>query len=90
MNCMDKSISKKIFLKKKILSPKYFELYEKDLKTGKVINLIKNHLSFPLVIKPINEGSSIGVKICKNIVQFKNESKKLLKKYEPLACRKIY
>ena len=90
MNCMDKSISKKIFLKKKILSPKYFELYKKDLKSSKLINLIKkNHLSFPLVIKPINEGSSIGVKICKNIVQFKNESKKLLSKYEPLLVEKF-
>ena len=54
----------KIF--EKILSPKYFELYEKDFKTGKVESLIrKNHLSFPLVIKPINEGSSIGVKFVK-------------------------
>ena len=90
MNCMDKSISKKKFLEKKILSPKYFELYEKDFKTGKVESLIrKNHLSFPLVIKPINEGSSIGVKICKNIAQLKNESKKLLKKYEPLLVEKF-
>ena len=41
------------------------------------------------MIKPINEGSSIGVKICKNIVQLKNESKKLLKKYEPLLVEKF-
>ena len=26
----------------------------------------KNKLNFPIVVKPNNEGSSIGVKICKN------------------------
>ena len=60
---MDKEISKKIFIKNKILTPKYIKFdYKKDK-----INIIKNiekKLKFPVVIKPINEGSSLHVYIC--------------------------
>jgi len=67
---MDKEISKKIFIKNKILTPKYIKF---DYKKNKV-NIIKNiekKLNFPVVIKPINEGSSVHVYICtkKNIIQ---------------------
>jgi len=66
---MDKEISKKIFIKNKILTPKYIKF---DYKKNK-INIIKNietKLKFPVVIKPINEGSSVHVYICtkKNII----------------------
>ena len=78
------------FLEKKILSPKYFELYEKDFKTGKVESLIrKNHLSFPLVIKPINEGSSLGVEILKNFSNLNRSAKYLLKKYEQIIVEQF-
>ena len=60
---MDKEISKKIFLKNKILTPKYIKfIYQKDEKN--IIKLIKKQLKFPVVIKPINEGSSVHVYIC--------------------------
>ena len=62
---MDKEISKKIYIKNKILTPNYikfnFEKYQKINK--KLINVIKKKLQFPLVIKPINEGSSVHVYI---------------------------
>ena len=45
---------------------------------------IKNRLSFPIVVKPNNEGSSIGVKICKNFKSLIREFKKLSKIYENL------
>jgi len=66
---MDKEISKKIFIKNKILTPKYIKFNYKKNK----INIIKNiekKLKFPVVIKPINEGSSVHVYICskKNII----------------------
>ena len=32
-------------------------------------------INFPLVIKPTNEGSSIGVKICKNLTSAFNHVK---------------
>jgi D-alanine-D-alanine ligase len=65
---MDKDISKKIFIKNKILTPKYIKFdYKKNKKN--IINIIEKKLKFPVVIKPINEGSSVHVYICtkKNI-----------------------
>ena len=67
---MDKEISKKIFIKNKILTPKYIKF---DLKKNKnnIIKIIEKKLKFPVVAKPINEGSSVHVYICtkKNIVK---------------------
>ena len=60
---MDKEISKKIFIKNKILTPKYIK-YNFDISKGKLNSLIKKRLNFPVVIKPINEGSSVNVFIC--------------------------
>ena len=63
---MDKEISKKIFIKKKILTPKYIKYsYEKNEKD--IISKIKKQLNFPVVVKPINEGSSVHVYICNKI-----------------------
>ena len=67
---MDKEISKKIFIKNKILTPKYIKYDYKKNKTS-VIKTIEKKLRFPVVIKPINEGSSVHVYICtkKNIIK---------------------
>ena len=73
---MDKEISKKIFLKNKILTPKYIKfIFGKD--ESNIISKIEKKLKFPVVIKPINEGSSVNVYICskKNIL---NSLKKLI------------
>ena len=60
---MDKEISKEIFIKNKLLTPKYIKFnYEKN-KTN-IIKIIEKKLSFPVVIKPVNEGSSVNVYIC--------------------------
>ena len=69
---MDKEISK-IFIKNKILTPKFIK-YSFD-KSFKELNIkIKKSLGFPVVIKPINEGSSVNVYIC-----HKSDLKKLKK-----------
>ena len=67
---MDKEISKKIFLKNKILTPKYIK-FTHDKNSKKIIKEIEKKLKFPVVIKPINEGSSVHVYICskKNILK---------------------
>jgi len=73
---MDKEISKKIFLKNKILTPKYIKFtYGED--ESNIISKIEKNLKFPVVVKPINEGSSVNVYICnkKNIL---NNLKKLI------------
>ena len=80
-NAMNKLISKKIFIKNKIRTPKYFSInknnkissIEKKLKLKKII--------YPVIVKPINEGSSLGVELCKNKKHLTNSIKKQVKKY---------
>ncbi len=84
-NSMNKVISKEIFKENKILTPKYFELSISE-NNHKILNklLIKKKLKFPIVVKPVNEGSSLGVKIAKNIIDLKKKVKELFKKYNQL------
>ncbi len=72
---MDKEISKKIFIKNKILTPKYIK-YSFDDQYSKLNAKIKKKFGFPVVIKPINEGSSVNVYIC-NKLNLRNKLKKL-------------
>ena len=67
---MDKEVSKKIFIKNKIKTPKFFT-YSYDMKASDLIKKINKKLKFPVVIKPLNEGSSVNVYICtkKNIIK---------------------
>ena len=60
---MDKEISKKIFIKNKIITPKFF-VYNYGYKSSTLIKKIQSKLKFPVVIKPLNEGSSVNVFIC--------------------------
>ncbi|MFH0852474.1 MAG: D-alanine--D-alanine ligase [bacterium] len=68
---MDKEMAKKIFKKEKIASPKYF-IFAKN-----------NHISlkkvkFPCVVKPLAQGSSVGVTIVQGPGQFKGAIKKAM------------
>lgn len=77
---MDKILSKKIFIKNKILTPKFIEYSFRENKK-QIINKIEKRLKFPVVVKPINEGSSVNVFICTKLNLFKNlESLKSYKK----------
>ena len=73
---MDKEISKKIFIKNKIRTPKFIT-YSYDLSTSNLIKKIKKKFNFPVVVKPLNEGSSVNVYICneKNIIKIVNSIK---------------
>ena len=73
---MDKELSRLIFVKNNLKVPKYFLLQR-----GFEENLNKK-IKFPIVIKPINEGSSLGVSICKNKKQFISKYKKLMRNYD--------
>ena len=55
-------------------------------KTKLNIAIKKNKIKFPIVVKPVNEGSSLGVKICKNILEMNKSVKFLFKKYSELIC----
>ncbi len=84
-NCMNKIISKEIFFKNKILTPKYFKLNKEEFKDVDINKIIKKkRFKFPLVVKPIDEGSSIGVNIIKNLNKLKKITINLFKKYNEL------
>ena len=83
---MDKVLSKKMFIKNKILTPKYI-LYEFNKSKTVLLNLIEKKLKFPVVIKPINEGSSVNVFICtkKNLINKLN----LLRNYKKIIIEEF-
>ena len=89
---MDKEISKKIFIKNKINTPKFFK-YSFNKKKLDLIKIIDGKLKFPVVVKPLNEGSSVNVYICtkKNIIKILKsmESYKEIMIEEFIAGREI-
>ena len=78
---MDKELSRLIFIKNNLKVPKYF-LLQKDHEGNLNKKINNKKIKFPIVIKPINEGSSLGVSICKNKKQFTNKYKKLMENYD--------
>ena len=83
---MDKEISKKIFIQNKIKTPKYF-IYSYEITNKDLIKKIDKSLNFPVVIKPLNEGSSVNVFICskKKIINKLN----LLKNYKKIIIEQF-
>tara|TARA_X000000950_G_scaffold281230_1_gene377435 strand:- start:63 stop:974 length:912 start_codon:yes stop_codon:yes gene_type:complete len=85
---MDKDLSKKIFIKNGILTPKYIS-YSFNKSNSELVNLIKKKMKFPVVVKPLNEGSSVNVFICsklniiKNIELLKNYKKIIIEEFIP-------
>ena len=73
---MDKEISKKIFIQNNIKTPKYIT-HSYNISSHNLIKEIKKKLKFPVVVKPLNEGSSVNVYICneKNIIKILNSIK---------------
>ena len=83
---MDKVLSKKIFIKNNMLTPKYF-LYLFDKSKSELIKLINRKIKFPVVLKPINEGSSVNVFICNKFNIFKKIE--LLKDYKKIIIEEF-
>ena len=83
---MDKEISKKIFIKNKLNTPKFFT-YSYDIKNVDLLKKINDKLKFPVVVKPLNEGSSVNVYICnkKNIIRTLN----LIKQYKKIMIEEF-
>tara|TARA_B110000211_G_scaffold34083_1_gene34377 strand:- start:100 stop:1035 length:936 start_codon:yes stop_codon:yes gene_type:complete len=89
MNAMDKIISKKIFKNNNLLTADYIFLNSVNYKKYLKKEILRNsNLSYPMVVKPSNEGSSIGVEICKNFKQLKKSVVKLLENYKTLIVEK--
>ena len=84
---IDKELSKKIFIKNNILTPKYIKYkFNQSQKKYKLIKKIKSKLNFPVVIKPFNEGSSVEVYICSERNFFKKLNK--LSSYKEVMIEK--
>ncbi len=83
---MDKEISKKIFIKNNIKTPKFF-CYSFNLSKNNLIKKIDRKIKFPVVIKPLNEGSSVNVFICNksNILR----KLKLLREYRKIIIEEF-
>ena len=87
---IDKEISKKIFIKNHILTPPYFKFsFKNNFNIKTIIKKIDNNLKFPVVLKPINEGSSVGVYISnkknfnRNLMKLEKFKEVLIEKYIP-------
>ena len=80
---MDKELSRIIFKKNKIKVPKYF-LLQREHKNNLNKKIKSKKIKFPIVIKPVNEGSSLGVYICKNKIQFNRNYNKLKREYDKI------
>ncbi len=84
---IDKEISKKIFIKNKILTPSYIKYIFKNNKINyNILSKVKKKLGFPVVIKPINEGSSVNVFICNSSNLIKKL--KILRPYKEILIEK--
>ena len=83
---MDKAISKKIFIQNKINTPKYIK-YSYEENNFDLIKNIEKKFKFPVVVKPINEGSSVNVFICtkKNI----NKTLKKIRSYKQVMIEEF-
>lgn len=57
---MDKIMTKRIWEQKGIPTPKYEIIHTRDLQAGRLDEIVKN-LGLPLIVKPAQDGSSMGV-----------------------------
>jgi len=80
---MDKELSRLVFKKNKIHVPNSFIL-EKENEQEFKKKIKKEKINFPIVIKPINEGSSLGVYICKNQIEFKRNFNRMKRDYDKI------
>jgi len=61
---MDKSVSKSIFIENDIPTPDYIVV---DIRKDNILEKIKEISLFPVVVKPADEGSSIGLNIVESV-----------------------
>ncbi|MEG0775804.1 D-alanine--D-alanine ligase [Clostridium sp.] len=66
--CMDKDMSKRIFLAEDINTPKWININKENYAN---FNLLKD-LNYPLIVKPNNGGSSIGTFIVNEPIELEN------------------
>ena len=84
-NAMNKVNSKKFFLKNRIKTPKFIFCDKSFFSKKKIEKILRyKKMKFPIVSKPVNEGSSLGVEVSKNKRKLLKAISRLLKKYDEL------
>ena len=84
-NAMNKLISKEIFIENNIKTPRFNLIKKTEFKIKGIQKIIsQKKINFPVVLKPVNEGSSLGVEICKNKEKLLKSFRNLFKKYDQL------
>ena len=84
-NAMNKVNSKKFFLKNRIKTPKFIFCDKSFFSKKKIEKILRyKKMKFPIVSKPVNEGSSLGVEVSKNKKKLLKAISRLLKKYDEL------
>ena len=71
--CLDKIISKKVLKESSVPVLDYLALNKKDYENNydSCLKMVEEKLGFPVILKPANLGSSIGITICKTKKKFK-------------------
>lgn len=77
---MDKVAAKKIFQALNLPTPKYLEIFPEE-NLEEVAGKIKQELGLPVIVKPVAEGSSIGVTIVSSPVALPQLLKDTLEKF---------
>ncbi len=63
---MDKAMSKILFDEYNVATPRWFAVKSSDYKIFDVLKLIEEKTGYPCVIKPNDQGSTVGLTICPN------------------------
>lgn len=85
---MDKLESKKRFKIEGIPTPPCISLPEGEIKWRKLKDKATREIGFPLVIKPVSEGSSVGVNILENPTKFEKICQKMKAEYQDFFIEK--
>jgi len=89
--CMDKGMSKILFHHYGVQTARWFSIVESSANTAAVTKMIENEFGFPAVIKPNDQGSTVGLTICNDPSQvkdaielsFRYSDKTLIEEYIP-------
>ncbi len=71
--CMDKYFSKSVLIQSgiKVLDGALINIFDYNNDVDKSINEIENRFGYPVIIKPVNQGSSVGITIANDIESLK-------------------
>lgn len=67
---MDKALTKRLLSSFKIKNTKFVEIFKEDFEKDKDKSMaLAQKIKFPVIVKPANLGSSVGINVCQNLSQ---------------------